>query len=101
MLNRRAIARRIRHGIPGLSFAEAYQMVHVVYMETSLGLSEGQEVRISDFGAFKVHAPKPRRFKLPNGEWATTTVTETVKFKPASRLLKDVKGTTARSRKRG
>jgi len=100
MLNRKALARRIMRGMPGLPLSHAYQMVHVVFMETSLGLSEGQEVRISEFGAFKVEAPEPRRYKLPNGEWVTTTPTETVKFKPASQLLKDVKGATARARKR-
>ena len=50
MLNRRALARRIMYGMPGLRLSQAYQMVHLVQMEIRLGLMEGQEVRISDFG---------------------------------------------------
>ena len=92
MLNRRAIARRIMRGIPGLRLSQAYQMVHLVAMEICNGLSEGQEVRISDFGAFKPRDLKPRRHKLPNGEWATTTTAKTVKFKPASSLLRELGG---------
>ena len=101
MVNRKALARRIMRGMPGLRFDQAYQMVHLVQTEIRLCVIEGEEVRITDFGVYKPHELKPRRHKLPNGEWATTATTATVKFKPAPGFLKELGSKGVRARRRG
>lgn len=75
----------------GFSLADSTQMVDAVFEEISEALVDGEDVKISSFGTFKLREKKARVGRNPKtGVEVTITPRTVLSFNPSNSLRDDV-----------
>ncbi len=76
----------------GLTMAQAYQLVDMVFSEIGESLVRGEEVKIAKFGTFKILEKNARMGRNPKtGAPAVISARRVPSFKPSAELKSAVK----------
>ncbi len=83
-ITRSDFADRLREKF-GLTSADAYKLVDVIFDEISQALINGEEVKFAGFGTFKILTKNARMGRNPKtGEPAVITARNVVTFRPST-----------------
>ncbi len=75
----------------GLTTADAYKLVDVIFDEISESLINGEEVKFAGFGSFKILSKSERMGRNPKtGEEAVISARRVVSFRPSSEFRERV-----------
>ena len=83
-ITRSDFANRLRERF-GLTSADAYKLIDVIFDEISESLINGEEVKFAGFGSFKILDKNARMGRNPKtGEPAVITARRVVTFRPST-----------------
>ncbi len=89
-ITRSDFANRLRERF-GLTTADAYKLVDIVFDEIRESLINGEEVKFAGFGSFKILTKPQRMGRNPKtGEPAIITARKVASFRPSSEFRKRV-----------
>lgn len=89
-ITRSDFANRLRERF-GLTTADAYKLVDIVFDEIRESLINGEEVKFAGFGSFKILTKPQRIGRNPKtGEPAIITARKVASFRPSSEFRKRV-----------
>ena len=89
-ITRSDFANRLRERF-GLTTADAYKLVDIVFDEIRESLINGEEVKFAGFGSFKILTKPQRIGRNPKtGEPAIITARKVASFRPSSEFSKRV-----------
>ncbi len=77
----------------GLTNADSYKMVDIIFDEIEQSLINGEDVKISGFGTFKILSKSPRLGRNPKtGTPAIISARRVASFRPSNEFRKIVSG---------
>lgn len=89
-ITRNDFANRLRERY-GLTTADAYKLVDIVFEEIGESLIHGEEVKFAGFGSFKILQKTQRMGRNPKtGEPAVITARRVASFRPSNEFRKRV-----------
>lgn len=89
-ITRNDFANRLRERF-GLTSADAYKLVDVIFDEIRESLIHGEEVKFAGFGSFKILTKPERMGRNPKtGEPAVITARRVVSFRPSNEFRERV-----------
>ncbi len=89
-ITRSDFAARLRERF-GLTTADAYKLIDVIFDEIRESLIHGEEVKFAGFGSFKILAKPERMGRNPKtGEAAVITARRVASFRPSNEFRKMV-----------